>query len=94
MEAFVSKISFKNIILILLCELTLIICSPTSNITLTITIAQTQDLLFRFNPPQKKINISKSEIANANIVILEWDSVAFYDCSYMFADLTDLINYL
>ena len=92
MEAFVSKTSFKNIILILLCELTLIICSPTSNIKLTITIAQTQDLLFRFNPPQKKINISKSEIANANIVILEWDSVAFYDCSYMFADLTELIN--
>ena len=54
MEAFVSKTSFKNIIFILLCELTLIICSPTSNITLTITIAQTQDLLFRFNPPQKK----------------------------------------
>ena len=93
MEAFVSKTSFKNIILILLSELTLVICSSTSKITLTISVDQTEDLLFRFNPPQKKTYTSTSEIVNANTVILEWDySVAFSDCSYMFADLTELIN--
>ena len=41
METFVSKTPLKNIILILLSELTLVICSSTSKITLTISVDQT-----------------------------------------------------